>query len=111
MTNPGSAASSAPPTGTSSNSSCQASALRGSSAGRKGSSSAARDERCDGSKGSAAILRVGDCGRSPVIGRYGSYGAIGGADTGGKEERLDGCSLSVSSPSESSSWGPEPRPR
>jgi hypothetical protein len=107
--NSGSGASSTPPGGASSSSSCQASALRGSSAGRKGSSSIVRDGRSGGSKESAAIFRFGGRGWSPVIGRYGSYGAIGRA-AGGRGELPDARSCSVSSPSGSSSRGPEPRP-
>ena len=79
----------------SSSSSCQASALSGSSAGRKGSSSLPRDGRTGGSNESAATLRVGSRGRSPVTGRYGSYGAIGRA-AGGKGELPDARSCPVS---------------
>ena len=76
----------------SSSSSCQASALSGSSAGRKGSSSLTRDGRTGGSEESAATLRVGSRGRSPVTGRYGSYGAIGRA-AGGKGKLPDDALL------------------
>ena len=69
--------------GASSSSSCQASALRGSSAGRKGSSSAGArwtNRWLEGISGDIARWRVAAGHR--VTGRYGSYGAIGRAAGG-----------------------------